>query len=206
MLNKTKKHVANEYKHRKQTNNLNNSTQEKDKRYKKYVEEIQLQETKTCYACGSKDHLIKSCKMNTNLFVTNEEWPDISEEELKYFLEEYGKISSIKTRRNSFLRRNEALPCYRTAEEAKTVAADINMYQRWTAVMYRSGASKYEQIRVNECYREEQNNAVERSQQKERENTKANKDNVTSSTKEEIENLKKDLKYIKETLKAITSQ
>ena len=29
---------------------------------------------------------------------------------------------------------------------------------------------------------------------------------MTSSTKEEIENLKKDLKYIKETLKAITSQ
>ena len=29
MLNKTKQNVANEYKHRKQTNNLNNSTQEK---------------------------------------------------------------------------------------------------------------------------------------------------------------------------------
>ena len=43
------------------------------------------------------------------------------------------------------------------------------MYQGWTAVMYRS-SSKYEQIRVNECYREELNNAVERSQGKEREN------------------------------------
>ena len=29
MLNKTKQNVANEYKHRKETNNLNNSTQEK---------------------------------------------------------------------------------------------------------------------------------------------------------------------------------
>ena len=29
MLNKTKQNVANEYKHRNQTNNLNNSTQEK---------------------------------------------------------------------------------------------------------------------------------------------------------------------------------
>ena len=29
MLNKIKQNVANEYKHRKQTNNLNNSTQEK---------------------------------------------------------------------------------------------------------------------------------------------------------------------------------
>ena len=39
MLNKTKQYVANEYKHKKQTNNLNNNTKEKDKRYKKLVEE-----------------------------------------------------------------------------------------------------------------------------------------------------------------------
>ena len=103
--------------------------------------------------------------MNTNLSVTNEEWPDISEEDLKYFLEEYGKISSIKTRRNRFLGRNEALVCYRTAEEPKTDLADINMYEEWTAEMYRH-SSKYEQIWVNEGYREEQNKAVERSHQK----------------------------------------
>ena len=87
------------------------------------MEEKQLQETKTCYACGSKEHLIKTCKKNTNLFVTNEEWPDISEEELKYYLEEYGKVNSIKTRKNRYLERNEALVCYRTAEEAKTAVA-----------------------------------------------------------------------------------
>ena len=65
MLNKTKQYVANEYKHKKRTNNPNNNTKEKEKRYKKPVEEKQLQETKTCYACGSKEHLIKSCKKNT---------------------------------------------------------------------------------------------------------------------------------------------
>ena len=48
---------------------------------------------------------------------------------------------------------------YRTAEEAKTALADINKYQRWTAELYRS-TSKDEQIRVNEGYKEEQNNAV----------------------------------------------
>ena len=85
--------------------------------------------------------------------------------------------------------KNEALVCYRTAEEAKTVLADINMYQGWITEMYRS-TSKDEQVRVNEGYREEQNNTVERSQQKERDNTNTNEDNVTSSTKEEIENLK----------------
>ena len=42
--------------------------------------------------------------------------------------------------------------------------------------------------RINESYREEQNKAVERGQQKERENTKTNEDNFTSSTKEEVEN------------------
>ena len=44
--------------------------------------------------------------------------------------------------------------CYRTTEKAKTTLADINMYQGWTAEMYRSN-SKDEQIKVNEGYREE---------------------------------------------------
>ena len=79
------------------------------------------------------------------------------------------------------------------------------MYQGWTAELYRS-TSKDEQKRVNEGYREEQNKAVERRQPKERENTNTSENNITSSTKEEIENLKKDLKYFKETLKTITSQ
>ena len=203
MLNKTKQYVASEYTHKMQTNNLTNNTKEKDKRYKKPVEE--KQQTKTCSACGSKEHLIKTCKKNTNLIATNEEWPYISEEELKYYLEEYGKVKKIKTRRNRYLGRNEAPVCYRTAEKAKTAFADINMYQGWTAELYRS-ISKDEQNRVNEGYREEQNKTKERRQQKERENTNTSEDKISSSTKVEIENLKKDLNYIKETLKTITSQ
>ena len=101
--------------------------------------------------------------------------------------------------------RNEALVCYRTTEEAKTALADISMCQGWTVEMYRS-TSKDGRIKVNEGYREEQNKTVEKSQQKERENTNTKGHNVTSSTKEEIENLKKDLKYIMETSKAITFQ
>ena len=41
---------------------------------------------------------------------------------------------------------------------------------------------------------------------KKRENTNTSEDKISSSTKEEIKNLKKDSKCIKETLKAITSQ
>ena len=52
MLNKTKQYVANGHKHKKKTNKLNNNTKEKDKRYKKPVEEKQHQEAKTCYGCG----------------------------------------------------------------------------------------------------------------------------------------------------------
>ena len=81
---------------------------------------------------------------------------DILEEELKYYLEEYGKVKSIKTRRSRYLGRNEALVCYRTVEEAKAALADINMYQGWTAELCRS-TSKDKQNRVNEGYREEQN-------------------------------------------------
>ena len=51
--------------------------------------------------------------------------------------------------------------------------------------MYKS-TSKDEQIKVNEGYRDEQNKTVERSQQKESENTNTKGDNVTSFTKEEI--------------------
>ena len=59
MVNKTKQYIANEYKHKKQTHNLHNSIQEKDKSHLKTAEEKQLQETKTCHACGSKEDLIK---------------------------------------------------------------------------------------------------------------------------------------------------
>ena len=47
--------------------------------------------------------------------------------------------------------------------------------------MYRS-TSKDEENKVNEGYREEQNKAVERKQQKEKENTNTSEDNTTCST------------------------
>ena len=78
-------------------------------------------------------------------------------------------------------------------------------YQGLTSNMYKS-TSRDEPIRVNESYREEQNNTVERSQKKTKREHKYQKDNINSSTREKIDNLKKDLKNMKETLKAITSR
>ena len=74
----------------------------------------------------------------------------------------------------------------------------------WFLELCRS-TSKDKQNRVNEGYREEQNKQKEGNNKK-KENTNTSEDKISSSTKEEIENLKKDSKYIKETLKAITSQ
>ena len=66
--------------------------------------------------------------------------------------------------------------------------------------------SKDEQVRANQGSREGQNNKVKRNHKKLRKNTNTNEDNVSFSPKEEIENLKKDVKHIKGKLKAIPSQ
>ena len=59
MLSKVSQYESNEYNPRNQTNDLNNNIQGKSKKYKKLVEEKRLHRKKTCYACGSKEHLIK---------------------------------------------------------------------------------------------------------------------------------------------------
>ena len=94
---------------------------------------------------------------------------------VEIFLRRVRKISNIKTWRNNFFCEEWSYSVL--AEETKTALADINMYHWWRST------SKDKQIRVNEGYREKQNNAVKRSQHKERENTNSNKDNVTSSAK-----------------------
>ena len=81
---------------------------------------------------------------------------------VEIFLEEYGKISSIKTRRNRLVERNQALVRYRTVEEANTALADINMYQGWRVETYRT-TSKNEQNKVKEGYRVKRNNRMERN-------------------------------------------
>ena len=86
------------------------------------------------------------------------------------FLRRSWKDKYYKNSKKSFLGRNEALVYYMTVEEAKRALGDINVYQVWTAKMYRS-TSKDNQIKLNEGNREEQNKTVEKSQLKERENT-----------------------------------
>ena len=92
-----------------------------------------------------------------------------------------------------------------TAEEANAALEDINMYNGQTTQL-QTRTSKDEQVRANQGSREGQNNKVKRNHKKLRKNTNTNEDNVSFSPKEEIENLKKDVKHIKGKLKAIPSQ
>lgn len=92
-----------------------------------------------------------------------------------------------------------------TAEEANAALEDINMYNGQTTQL-QTLTSKDEQVRVNQGSREGQNNKVKRNHKKLRKNTNTNENNVSFSPKEEIENLKKDVKHIKGKLKAIPSQ
>ena len=92
-----------------------------------------------------------------------------------------------------------------TAEEANAALEDINMYNGQTTQL-QTRTSKDEQVRANQGSREGQNNKVKRNYKKLRKNTNTNDDNVSFSPKEEIENLKKDVKHIKRKLKAIPSQ
>ena len=92
-----------------------------------------------------------------------------------------------------------------TTEEANAALEDINMYNGQTTQL-QTRTSKDEQVRANQGSRERQNNKVKRNHKKLRKNTNTNEDNVSFSPKEEIENLKKDVKHIKGKLKAIPSQ
>ena len=57
---------------------------------------------KTWYACLSDNHEIKDCHLGKNIFITDIASRQIDKEELKYRLEEYGKIHCIKIRQNKY--------------------------------------------------------------------------------------------------------
>ena len=53
---------------------------------------------KICYACESDNHEIKDCDSGKNIFIIDRANRQINKEELKYRLEENGKIKCIKRR------------------------------------------------------------------------------------------------------------
>ena len=74
---------------------------------------------KICYACESDNHEIKDCDSGKNIFIIDRASRQIKKEELKYRLEEYGKIKCIKITQDKYGRLgNVGMVCFETNEEA----------------------------------------------------------------------------------------
>ena len=88
-----------------------------------------------CYACGSRDHKIKHCSKNCNIFVSYIEEEYLNEKELHDVAKEYGKKRKIKTDRYE-LEKKYAMICYAKEEEAKKTIEGIKNKEEWTAERY----------------------------------------------------------------------
>ena len=92
---------------------------------------------KICNACESDNHEIKDCDSGKNIFITDRASRQIKKEELKYRLEEYGKIKCIKIRQDKYGRLgNAGMMCFETKEEANIAIQDLNETTRYIAKEY----------------------------------------------------------------------
>ena len=90
-----------------------------------------------CYACESGNHIIKECDSGRNIFIIDTANRRINKEELKYGLEQYGKIKCIKIRQDKYGRLgNVGMVCFETKEEANTAIQDLNETTRYIAKEY----------------------------------------------------------------------
>ena len=76
----------------------NRTDQERERKENKKTQELKEVNKKICYACESSNHVIKDCDSGKNIFIINRASRQINKEELKYRLEEQGKIKCIKRR------------------------------------------------------------------------------------------------------------
>ena len=92
---------------------------------------------KIWYACVSDNDEIKDCHLGKNIFITDRASRQINKEELKYRLEEYGKIPCIKIRQDKYGRLgNIGMVCFETKEEANIAIQDLNETTRYIAMEY----------------------------------------------------------------------
>ena len=89
---------------------------------------------KICYACDSDNHEINDCDSGKNIFVIDGASRQIKKEELKYRLEEYGKIKCMKIKQDTCGRLgNVGMVCFETKEEANIAIQDLNKTTRYIA-------------------------------------------------------------------------
>ena len=87
-----------------------------------------------CYACESDNHEIKDCDSGRNIFIIDRASRQIKKEELRYRLEEYGKIKYIKIRQDKYGRLgNVGMVCFETKGEANIAIQDLNETPRYIA-------------------------------------------------------------------------
>ena len=117
---------------------------------------------KICYACESGNNVIKDCDSGKNIFIIDRATRRINKEELKYRLEEYGKIKCIKIRQDKYGRlENVGMVCFETKEEANTAIQDLHETTRYIAKKHepkkqRINIEKSEKIYTNTTKEKEQ--------------------------------------------------
>ena len=102
---------------------------------------------KIWYACDSDNYEIKDCGSGKNIFIIDRASRQIKKKELKYRLEEYGKIKCIKIRQDKYGRLgNVEMVCFETKEEANIAIQDLNETTRYIAKEYEP---KKQRININ---------------------------------------------------------
>ena len=140
-----------------------------------------------CYACNSKDHEIRNCNKKLNIFVTNKE--GTSANQLRYIMEEYGKVKRIKIRPSNRFQVKAATVCHSEKEEAETAIKEINKYTEW-------GAEEYRNI----------NRQIEDQEKYTKEKQTTNNNEREGKLEKEITKVKEQLTEIPNTLRAITDK
>ena len=117
---------------------------------------------KICYACESDNHQIKECNSGKNILIIDRASRQINKEELKYRLEEYGKIKCIKIRQDKYGRPgNVGMVCFETKKEANAAIQGLNETTRYIAKEYEH---KKQRINIDNQDKIHTNTAKEKEQ------------------------------------------
>ena len=126
---------------------IDSTDQERERKENTKIQGMKEKSKKICYECESKNHEIKDCDSEKNIFIIDRASRQIKKEELKYRLEEYGKIKCIKIRQDKYGRlENVGMACFETKEEANIAIQDLNEITRYIAKEYEP---KKQRININ---------------------------------------------------------
>ena len=103
-------------------------------------EDVEEEETsKRCYACGSREHIIKDCNKEQNLFIRYKAARKLQVRDLVKVFGKYGKIRSKRIKKNSegeFT--NIAMICFDTERQAKKAINEMRENNEWEVSRFRA--------------------------------------------------------------------